>query len=178
MRIKLHKDMMGDHVGEYCYKAYQRKEGICGGCPVALTFKDGKVHTVQRAVQTDKETRYFDIISSPLKDSTGKIIATIEVLRDSTERHQMEAMLRFNEERYRSTVDFLDDAIHVVDANFRILLINKKLLEWHKRFGLEIDVIGKNVFEVYHFLPNKVQAEYESVFRDRYTNQDGRIIID
>jgi len=160
-----HKDMMGDHVGEYCYKAYQREEGICGGCPVALTFKDGKVHTVQRALQTDKETRYFEIISSPLKDSTGEVIATVEVVRDSTERHQMEAMLRFNEERYRSTVDFLDDAIHVADENLRILLINKKLLEWHKRFGLEIDVIGKNVFEVYHFLPNKVQAEYESVFQ-------------
>ena len=44
-----HKDMMGDHVGEYCYKAYKREDGICDGCPVALTFKNGKVHTVQRA---------------------------------------------------------------------------------------------------------------------------------
>jgi two-component system, cell cycle response regulator len=160
-----HKDMMGDHIGEYCYEAYQRKEGICGGCPVALTFKDGKVHRVQRVLQTERETKYFEVTSSPLKDSKGEVIAGIEIVRDITERQRVEAALRFSEERYRSTVDFLDDAIHVADENFDILLINKKLLEWHNHFGLRRDVIGKNVFEVYPFLPGKVQAEYESVFQ-------------
>src|SRR5512135_1156812 len=47
---QVHKDMLGDHVGKHCYKAYTKKRGICDGCPVALTFKDGAVHTVQREI--------------------------------------------------------------------------------------------------------------------------------
>jgi histidine kinase len=87
---KLHRDLMGAHVGEKCYKAYQKRQDICSGCPVAPTFKDGKVHTVQREVQTDSETRYFEITASPLKDPTEKIIAGIEVVSDITERKKME----------------------------------------------------------------------------------------
>lgn len=46
------KDMMGVHVGKFCFKAYAKRQGICGGCPIALTFKDGRIiHTVQRELQ-------------------------------------------------------------------------------------------------------------------------------
>ncbi|MCK5286279.1 MAG: hypothetical protein KAJ59_00565, partial [Thermodesulfovibrionia bacterium] len=31
---KAHKDIIGDHIGEYCYKAYQGKDNICEGCPL------------------------------------------------------------------------------------------------------------------------------------------------
>ena len=40
---QIHRDMFGDHVGDYCYEAYQKREDPCDGCPVALTFKNGKV---------------------------------------------------------------------------------------------------------------------------------------
>jgi hypothetical protein len=49
-----HKEIMGDHIGEYCYKAYEKKEDVCEGCPVAMSFKDGKVHTTERTTPTDK----------------------------------------------------------------------------------------------------------------------------
>jgi hypothetical protein len=42
---QVHRKLFGDHVGKYCYEVYQKREGVCGGCPIALTFKDGKVHT-------------------------------------------------------------------------------------------------------------------------------------
>ena len=110
---QVHKDMMGDHIGEYCYKAYAKKEGICGGCPVALTFKDGKVHAVQMELHTDTETRYVEITASPLKTSTGEIIAGIEVVRDITERKRIEEKLREREERYRLLFNNVSDAVFV-----------------------------------------------------------------
>jgi signal transduction histidine kinase len=94
---QVHKDMMGLHVGEFCYKTYAKKQGICGGCPVALTFKNGRVHVVQRELKTAKGTRYAEITTSPLKDSTGKIIAGIEIVRDVTERKEAEEALRASE---------------------------------------------------------------------------------
>ena len=34
----------GDHRGKYCYEAYQRKDEVCDGCHLALSFQDGKIH--------------------------------------------------------------------------------------------------------------------------------------
>ena len=54
---QVHRDMMGDHVGEYCFTAYQKREGICGGCPLALVFADGNVHTVQRQIHAGERIK-------------------------------------------------------------------------------------------------------------------------
>ena len=46
-----HREMAGgNHVGEYCYQAYERRDTVCEGCPVALSFADGQVHTAERSV--------------------------------------------------------------------------------------------------------------------------------
>ena len=46
---QLHRDLIGgDHVGEYCYKAYRKKDAVCEDCPLVLSFRDGKRHTEER----------------------------------------------------------------------------------------------------------------------------------
>jgi diguanylate cyclase (GGDEF)-like protein/PAS domain S-box-containing protein len=89
-----HKDIIGDHIGEYCYRAYEKRDHVCKGCPVAMTFQDGCVYTKERSAPTDRGTIYVEITSSPLRDKTGKIIAGIEVVRDITDRKRMEDKLR------------------------------------------------------------------------------------
>jgi PAS domain-containing protein len=37
-------DYIGDHVGEICHKAFEDKDSVCEGCPVALSFENGLVH--------------------------------------------------------------------------------------------------------------------------------------
>jgi PAS domain S-box-containing protein/putative nucleotidyltransferase with HDIG domain len=83
-------NLTGNHVGEYCYTAYEGMERTCEGCPVAMSFKDGKIHTVVRSVLTDKGMKYLENTASALRDSEGKIIAGIEVVRDITERKRAE----------------------------------------------------------------------------------------
>ena len=41
---RLAKDMVGDHAGEYCYKAYQCEDQVCEGCHLAMSFEDGRIH--------------------------------------------------------------------------------------------------------------------------------------
>ena len=181
---QVHKDMMGVHVGELCYEAYGKRQDICNGCPVALTFKDGQVHLAQRLLNIEKGTSYVEIAASPLMDSTGNIVAGIEIVRDVTERRQAEIALQYSEERYRSTIDFLDDALHVADRDLTIILMNKKLHEWHRRFGLDGDATGKNIFQAYPFLPATVREEYERVFKagipittEESMHIDGKLVI-
>jgi signal transduction histidine kinase/ActR/RegA family two-component response regulator len=90
---EIHKDFTGDHVGEFCYEVYEQRDRVCEGCPVAESFKDGKIHKAERSILTSTGTSYFEITASPLKDPSGNIIAGIEVVREVTERKKLEEQL-------------------------------------------------------------------------------------
>ncbi len=89
-----HKGMVGEHLGEFCFKAYEGKDAVCDGCPVEKTFDDGEVHTVIRSLEMDGDVRYFEITASSIKDPAGNISVGIEVVREITERKHMEEELR------------------------------------------------------------------------------------
>lgn len=133
-----HKDMLGSHVGEYCYKAYQERENVCDGCNLALTFRDGAIHKVLRELKTDKGTRYFEITSSPLRDTKGKIIAGIEIVREITERKHVEESLKKTENLLSSIFAALDGLLIVIDKDLRVVYSNWKEHEFvpkEKRHG-------------------------------------------
>jgi PAS domain S-box-containing protein len=90
---KVTKDMWGEQVGEYCYKAYHDRNNVCERCQIAMSFRDGKSHRQEQSVIKDKNKFYSENVASPLRDSTGKIIAAIEVVRDITERKKADNML-------------------------------------------------------------------------------------
>lgn len=87
-----HKEMVGDHIGEYCYKAYSNNDRVCEGCPVDLSFKDGMVHKTEKKTPGGQFS-HVEITASPLKDPGGRIVAGIEAVRDVTDRRKMEAEL-------------------------------------------------------------------------------------
>ena len=94
---QVHKDIIGDHVGEYCYNAYEHKDQMCEGCGLEMSFKDGKIHTVERSAMTDRGRIHVEITTSPVRDSSGRIVAGIEMARNITGRKQAEeALLRMN----------------------------------------------------------------------------------
>ncbi len=94
------------------------------------------------------------------------VVGMQAVLSDITEQKRAREALEESERQYRTTLDSMGDAIHVVDKDLRILLINKALREWNKELGFETEVIGKTVFEVFPFLPAKIRDEYESVLKN------------
>lgn len=79
-------------------------------------------------------------------------------------RLRAEDILRESEAQYRITLDTMTDAIHVIDRNCQIVLINRSFLEWMSIIGLDGSAVGKNLFDVFDFLPEKVRSEYEQVF--------------
>jgi len=79
-----HTSYAGNHVGEFCYRAYSRRDQICDACPLVETLGDGQVHTLQKSNLVKGEERHFELITAPLKKFDGTIVAAIEVVQDNT----------------------------------------------------------------------------------------------
>jgi len=156
------KDLAGDHVGEYCYKVYERREAVCEGCPVAMSFLDGNVHTSERSVPMEGGVLHVEITSSPLRDSSGNIIAGIEVVRNITARKQMEvdrenlvkdqrtliATVTRSHKEWQDTFDSIQDPIYMTDYDFRIIKANRAFTEFTGKSFQEI--IGRKCYELLH----------------------------
>jgi len=102
---RAHLDLMGNHRGKACYRAYQKKETACEGCHLLLSFEDGLPHRREAdAPGQDGGTIHVEIISTPLRDSSGKIVAGIESIRNITRRKETEqSILNLNDELRQKT---------------------------------------------------------------------------
>ncbi|NJC87785.1 MAG: PAS domain S-box protein [Desulfuromonas sp.] len=88
------RSRMGDHLGEFCYQAYQQRDDICPDCHLMQSFADGQVHMRETTASPGGELRHFQIVSTPVFDPSGKLIAGIEAVRDITARKQVEEHLQ------------------------------------------------------------------------------------
>ncbi len=66
--------------------------------------------------------------------------------------------------QYQAVIDAIVEPIHIVNENLEILFINKAFKKWSSDLQLESDIVGRSLFEVYSFLPDKIQDEYQQVF--------------
>ena len=99
-----------------------------------------------------------------VEERTAELVIANEKLRDEVEeRRWAEKALWASERQYRITLDSMGDAIHVVDAELRFILINTTFEGWLKESGLDTDVIGRTIFEAFPSLPQKVRNEYHKV---------------
>ncbi|MDA8388834.1 MAG: PAS domain S-box protein [Nitrospiraceae bacterium] len=131
------KDLLGAHEGEFCFKAYQGRDSVCEVCHTARVFEDGMIHKKEGKAAGV----YTEITAAPLKDSTGKIVAAVEVTRDITFRKHSEARLRQSNERLRTVLDASPAAIIAMDSGGVVTLWNKsaeRIFGWN-----EAEVAGR-----------------------------------
>jgi PAS domain S-box-containing protein len=139
----VHKEMVGgDKTGRYCYEAYSDNSSICPGCPVAASFKDGGIHSLEKISPRNGGTSALEIQASPLVDFNGGIIAGIEAVRDITERKQSGEKLKL----FSEAIEEAMDGIQIVDLNGTIVYSNKAVKEIYG-FAPE-ELLGKNVNEM------------------------------
>jgi len=140
-----HMDMVGDHLGKYCYDVYQCKRSACDECHMTMCIKDGWVHKRDRVRTTDRGVFHYEITGSPIRDSDGKIIAGIEVVRDITRRKLIEDSLK-------KSRDEMEMQINERTQDFK--KINEKLLrEISKR---------QKIYEVLHDSEARFRAVAET----------------
>ncbi len=120
------RENYGDRLGEKCYRVYEGKDKPCNGCPVKKAFEDGKSHTsVRRAAMPSGEVVFGETTANPIRDAEGKIASCLEVVRNITERKQMEETLQVEKNKLQSVIDAMADVLTIQDTEYNIIYQNE-----------------------------------------------------
>ena len=139
-----HRALMGDHTGEYCYAAYQHREVACEGCHLLQSFEDGQIH--RREVSTPLAGgRMVEIISTPLKDGDGRIVAGIEAVRDITARKLAEKRLL----QHLAAMEASMDGMAILDDNGTYVYLNQAHADVYG-YDSPKQLIGRSWKDLYH----------------------------
>jgi len=99
-----------------CYMSFNNPPGSkpCHYCPTRKTLQDGLLHEAITETPNGDNIINYRIVSTPIKDKDGKVVAAIELVEDITERQKTHKMLRDSEERYRKITSTITDYIYTV----------------------------------------------------------------
>lgn len=97
--------MFGDDlIGKLCYKVYDRRDTPCEDCPIIESYRTGSPAMVERVGVDGEDKPWFaDLMSAPLKDESGEVIAGLEIVRNINEKKQAELALKESEAKYRAS---------------------------------------------------------------------------
>jgi PAS domain S-box-containing protein len=94
-----------------------------------------------------EEEQWFDAKTSNRRNAEGEHVGVTVVVRDITERKQMEAALRENEEKYRLLIENAHEAIVTIDGEGTFLVMNNAVAKMLG--GQPQDFIGKTLWDVW-----------------------------
>jgi PAS domain S-box len=82
-----------------CYRSFNLppRESICPYCPTVKTLRDGEVHENISDNPSGNKIINYRIISSPIKNKAGNVIAAIEMVENITERRRLRQVLKESE---------------------------------------------------------------------------------
>jgi len=147
-------DRFGDCVGEKCYKVYLEFDAPCDFCPMEDAIKSGSVESVELR---GADGRYYEISAAPLVNLDGVIASVIEVVRDITERRQVEDALRESEALFRGFMESATEGFVLFDSDLNFVDINEIGV---KRMGMtKEEVVGKHILEIMKNLTNSERYE-------------------
>ncbi|MEK8023889.1 MAG: PAS domain-containing protein, partial [Candidatus Hydrogenedentota bacterium] len=111
-----HEDIFGRHVGRKCKDAYECGQVICDRCPLECALEDGERHVSTRRIHHPNGDRYVEIAASTIRNSWGRVVAGVELVRDITERvHAEQARERLLEREKNSRTE-AENALRHRDA--------------------------------------------------------------
>lgn len=180
-----------------CFTAFNTppREETCSYCPTCKTFQDGGTHTsITETPMGDKVINYR-VVSSPIKDKYGNIIAAIETVEDITEQKKSDDIKRENERLVlanRAKSEFLTVMSHELRTplnaiiGFSELLKNKdfgELNEKQKRYADNVHSSGKHllsliddILDITRIESGKMETNIEKVSVPKIINESADLI--
>jgi histidine kinase len=116
-------DKFAPQPGDYCYQVYKGRSEKCVNCPVERTFHDGKSHySEETGFNKDGTLTHWIVNTSPIKNSKGEIIATMEMNLDITQRKHLEEKLEKSEKKYYAIFNNIPNPVFVLDMDTLTIL--------------------------------------------------------
>lgn len=132
----------------------------------------GFIKNEELSLRRKDGTAFIGSVSAvAVKDENGRVKYFDGIVEDITKSKRLKQVLQKSESQYRSTIDSMADAMHVVDRQLRFVLLNSAFNRWNEDLGFNTDVMGKTIFEVFPFLPESVREEYQKVF------ESGKVLV-
>ncbi|MBZ0273232.1 PAS domain S-box protein [bacterium] len=154
------KKIFGEISGEFCYKAFEHKNEVCGGCPVKKSFETGDVEmSLRRVYSRDDKLLYMENTGSPIRDEKGRIVAGIELARDVTQRIRLERNIEIRTRELASANEELHVANKQLQGAYEELQATQSaLFQSEKMASLGVLVAG-----VAHEINNPINFVYGSM---------------
>jgi len=149
-------------LGDYCYLAYKRRDRKCDDCPVEKTFKDGlSHHSEETGLNRDGTVSHWLVVTSPIKDESGEVIAAMEINLDITKRKLLEKELKKSEQKYHAIFNNIPNPVFVLNMDtLEILDCNDSV---KSVYGYEKEEIINKSFSDFHLQEN--QAYYAKLLK-------------
>ncbi len=138
----------------------------------------GEAHRYETTLMCKNQHRIPVLVSgSPRFDAQGHFAGTMAVFTNISGRKQAEAEreaalenLQKSELQYRATINTMGDAIHLIDADFRLTLVNSACQQLAQGFAQGPEKLtGLTIFDAFPALSkqarDKLREEYAYVFR-------------
>jgi PAS domain S-box-containing protein len=109
-----------------CYKVFNNpsRDTVCSYCPTCKTLLDGQVYEAVTNTPSGKINIHYRIISSPLKDADGNIVAAIEMVEDITEQKSLDMLLQKERKTFFSILQKAPYGVVMMNDEGRYLYIN------------------------------------------------------
>jgi two-component system NtrC family sensor kinase len=134
------QELIGKQEGTICHRFHGCLSRGRAECPVAKTFADGRIHTVEMEAVTDRGGVPVEVTTSPIRGAGGEVTSVVSIVRDISGRKRAEEERR----RLAAAVEHAADAIMVTDAEWVVQYVNPAF-EKFTGYAKE-EVLGKNPY--------------------------------
>ncbi len=134
-------------VGLKCFECVHGTNQPPEFCPHTKTLQDGQEHVAE--VHEERLNGDFLVSTTPLRDEEGKIVSSVHVARNITERKKAEEALQESEERFRIIAEMSPIQISVSSTSDGTILFTNPAYE--QTFGFaKGELIGKKAPDLYY----------------------------
>ncbi len=159
----LGKSDFNEIIGHKCWELVHGTTQQVDWCPVIKMRVSGN----REAYIRNLNGKWVEISVNPVYDDIhGQLIGAVHIIIDITVKKQAEDALRESEQHYLTILNSLNDPMHVMNKDFRIIFKNPAMTKWLNQLKIDPDIVGKTINEALPLLNyEKVYDEYEKVFK-------------